>query len=141
MKVVRGDADRSDKKEPLVAQLGELEHAIMDVLWSAPDPLTAREARDALAARDLAATTVLTVLSRLEDKGLVARDRSERAHRYRPTDARDVHVAALMRQALDSAPDSDAALARFADAVTDDEAEALAGALDEAMRRRGKHAG
>lgn len=120
-----------------MTRLGELEHAIMDVLWSASDPLTARETRDALADRDLAATTVLTVLSRLEDKGLVNRDRSERAHRYRPTDARDVHVAALMRQALDTAPDADAALARFADAVTADEAAALAEALDEAMRRRG----
>lgn len=119
-----------------MARLGELEHAIMDVLWAAPEALTAREVRDALTDRDLAATTILTVLSRLEGKGLVTRDRSNRAHRYRPTDDRDVHVATLMRQALDTAPDADAALARFADAVSPSQAEALAGALEEAMRRR-----
>lgn len=119
-----------------MARLGELEHAIMDVLWATTESLTARDVRDALADRDLAATTILTVLSRLEGKGLVMRDRSARAHRYRPTDGRDVHVATLMRQALDTAPDSDAALARFADAVTPQEAAALAEALDEAMRRR-----
>lgn len=119
-----------------MARLGELEHAIMDVLWAAFEPLTAREVRDGLTDRELAATTILTVLSRLEGKGLVVRDRSSRAHRYRPTDGRDVHVAALMRQALDTAPDADAALARFANAVSPSEAAALAEALDEAMRRR-----
>jgi predicted transcriptional regulator len=119
-----------------MARLGELEHAIMDVLWAAPVPLTARAVRDALTDRELAATTILTVLSRLEGKGLVVRDRSSRAHHYRPTDGRDVHVATLMRQALDTAPDADAALARFADAVTPAEAAALTEALDEAMRRR-----
>lgn len=119
-----------------MARLGELEHAIMDVLWGGDGPLTAREVRVALTHRDLAATTVLTVLSRLESKGLVMRDRSNRAHRYRPTDDRDVHVASLMRQALDTAPDADAALARFADAVTRKEAAALADALDEALSRR-----
>ncbi|HZE41834.1 MAG TPA: BlaI/MecI/CopY family transcriptional regulator [Stackebrandtia sp.] len=119
-----------------MARLGELEHAIMDVLWSAPRPQTAREVRDALTERDLAATTILTVLSRLEGKGLVERDRSNRAHRYRPTAERDVHVAGLMRQALDSAPDATAALARFADAVTPSEAAALTEALEEAMKRR-----
>lgn len=119
-----------------MARLGELEHAIMEVLWSVPEPQTARQVRDALTDRDLAATTILTVLSRLEAKGLVTRDRSSRAHRYQPADAREVHVAALMRQALDSAPDADAALARFADAVTAQEAAALTEALDEAMRRR-----
>ncbi|MFD0558841.1 BlaI/MecI/CopY family transcriptional regulator [Stackebrandtia endophytica] len=124
-----------------VARLGELEHAIMDALWASDEPMTARDVRDALAERDLAATTILTVLSRLENKGLVSRDRSARAHRYRPTDSRDVHVASLMRQALDSAPDADAALARFADAVTPHEAAALAEALDEAMRRRGTRGG
>ncbi|HIV57411.1 MAG TPA: BlaI/MecI/CopY family transcriptional regulator [Candidatus Stackebrandtia faecavium] len=119
-----------------MARLGELEHAIMNILWTGTEPLTAREVREQLSDRDLAATTVLTVLSRLESKGLVVRDRSSRAHRYRPVDGRDVHVASLMRQALDSAPDSDAALARFADAVTPSEAAALTDALEEAMARR-----
>ena len=113
----------------------------MDVLWSAPRPLTAREVRTAMPDRDLAATTILTVLSRLEAKGLVARDRSQRAHRYSAVDGRDAHVVELMRQALDTAPDSTAALARFAGSVSPSEAEALAEALGEAMLRRRKEGG
>ncbi len=120
-----------------MARLGELERAVMDVLWAAPAGSTARDVVDALPERDLAATTVLTVLSRLERKGLVARDRDGRAHRYRPVGSREDHVAALMREALDSAGDRAAALARFADQVDVADAAALADALDEAVRRRG----
>lgn len=95
----------------------------MEILWAAePSPqsvpgahpaLTARDVQDALADRDLATTTVLTVLSRLERKGLVSRERDGRAHRYRAVASREDHVAELMRDALDGAPDRGAVLARF----------------------------
>lgn len=120
-----------------MARLGELERAVMDVLWSAPGSCTAREIVTALPDRDLAATTVLTVLSRLERKDLVARDRDGRAHRYRPTASREEHAVSLMREALDTAADRSAALASFARQVSPGEAEALADALGEALRRRG----
>ncbi|WP_018352862.1 BlaI/MecI/CopY family transcriptional regulator [Longispora albida] len=119
-----------------MARLGELEHSVMEVLWSAGGPCTAREILDALPGPELAATTVLTVLSRLERKGLVGRDRDGRAHRYRAVAGREDHVAALMREALDGASDRGAALARFADQVDPDDAAALASALAEAVRRR-----
>ncbi|MGA8112955.1 MAG: BlaI/MecI/CopY family transcriptional regulator [Actinocatenispora sp.] len=119
-----------------MARLGELERAIMEVLWSTPEACTARDIVDALAARDLAATTVLTVLSRLERKHLVDRDRDGRAHRYRPTASREEHAASLMREALDTAADRHAALATFASQVSPGEAEALVGALAEAVRQR-----
>ena len=86
-----------------MARLGELERAVMDVLWSANGSCTAREIVAALPDRDLAATTVLTVLSRLERKDLVERDRDGRAHRYRPVASQGEHAAALMREALDTA--------------------------------------
>lgn len=85
----------------------------MDALWAASGPLTAREVQDALAGRDLATTTVLTVLTRLERKDLVTRAKEGRAHRYRPTASREDHIATLMRDVLDAAPDRGAALARF----------------------------
>ncbi|GIG68947.1 BlaI/MecI/CopY family transcriptional regulator [Phytomonospora endophytica] len=119
-----------------MARLGELERAVMEVLWTAGRPVTAREVVDALPDRSLAATTVLTVLSRLEHKGFVARDRNGRAHHYRPVAGREEHVAALMREALDTASDRGAALARFAEEVSPTEAAALADALTEAVRRR-----
>ena len=54
------------------ARLGELEQAVMDHLWSAPEPQTVRQVHEALSARrDLAYTTVMTVLQRLAKKNLV----------------------------------------------------------------------
>jgi predicted transcriptional regulator len=116
--------------------LGELERAVMEVLWSADGPLTARAVAQALPARALAQTTVLTVLSRLEKKGVVARNRSGRAHRYAAVASREDHVAELMRDVLGTAPDKTAALARFVGSVSEDEAAALAEALERARQRR-----
>ncbi|MGH3546374.1 MAG: BlaI/MecI/CopY family transcriptional regulator, partial [Mycobacteriales bacterium] len=93
--------------------LGELERAIMEVLWHAGALCTAKDVQDALVGRDdrdLATTTVLTVLGRLERKGLVHRERSGRAHNYRAVATREDHIAELMNDALGTAPDRTAAL-------------------------------
>jgi predicted transcriptional regulator len=121
-------------------RLGELERAVMDVLWGAPAPVTAREVAGALTSRELALTTVLTVLSRLETKGYVRRTRDGRAHHYEPTATREDHVAVLMHEVLGAATDRNAALARFAGQVSREDAEALQSALAEALHRSGKGA-
>lgn len=102
----------------------------METLWAAAMPLTARDVQDALATRDLATTTVLTVLGRLERKGLVTRERDGRAHRYHAVASREDHVAELMRDALDAAPDRGAVLARFLGTIPEDERLALRDLLD-----------
>lgn len=102
----------------------------MDALWAAPEPMTAREVQDALAERDLATTTVLTVLGRLERKGLLARAKDGRAHRYRPRASREDHIAELMRDVLDAAPDRGAALASFLGSVPPDDRSTLRDLLD-----------
>jgi predicted transcriptional regulator len=121
-----------------MARLGELERAVMEVLWSAEGPRTAREVADSLANRELAKTTVLTVLSRLESKGRVQRNRDRWAHTYTPTATREDYIAELMDEALGDASDRTAALVRFAGRVSPEEAAALSGALDQALRRSGK---
>lgn len=118
-----------------MARLGELERAVMEVLWRADGPRTAREVADALAGRDLAKTTILTVLSRLEAKGRVARNRDAWAHTYLPTAVREDYIAEMMSEALGDAADRTAALVRFAGRVSAAEAVALSDALDEALRR------
>jgi predicted transcriptional regulator len=112
-----------------VPHLGELEQAVMGVLWAAPGPVTAKAVCDELGDRTLAVTTVLTVLSRLERKAMVRRHRDDRAHTYVPTASREEHVAELMREALGTADDRDAALARFVTAATEDEIDVLRRAL------------
>ena len=89
------------------ARLGELEQAVMDHLWSSPEPQTVRQAHESLSThRDLAYTTVMTVLQRLAKKNLVVQHRDDRAHRYAPTHGRDELVAGLMVDALDQAADT-----------------------------------
>ena len=119
-----------------MANLGELERSVMELLWSTDAALTANDVRDALATgedagRAVATTTVLTVLSRLEHKGFVTRDRGMRPHRYRALLSREEHTAELMREVLDQSSDRDAALARFVGTVSDGEAATLRRLLDE----------
>ena len=61
------------------------------------------------------------VLGRLERKGLVTRERDGRAHRYRAVGSREDHVAELMNDALGTAADRTAALARFVGSIPPEE--------------------
>ncbi|WP_045879619.1 BlaI/MecI/CopY family transcriptional regulator [Pseudofrankia sp. DC12] len=113
-----------------MARLGDLERSVMDVLWDSVGWLTAREVAARLHhERDLAYTTVLTVLERLERKGFVQRQRAARAHRYKAADAREAVVADAMLEALGTADDRGSALVRFVGAVSAEEAEILRRAL------------
>lgn len=116
-----------------MATLGELERAVMDLLWGTQEAMTANSLRDSLAlapegtteGKELAVTTVLTVLSRLEKKGLVERERDTRPHRYRAVTSREDHTAELMHEVLVTAPDREAVLARFIGSVSESEASTL----------------
>jgi predicted transcriptional regulator len=112
-----------------VNRLGELERAIMDVLWENHDRLTVRQVSERLTERDLAHTTVMTVLDRLAKKGFARRERDGRAWRYRAAETREAYVTELMLNALDQTGDRQAALARFARSVSETEAAALRRAL------------
>jgi predicted transcriptional regulator len=76
--------------------LGSLESEIMEVLWGARRPLTVREALDALndnRTPPLAYTTVLTVMSRLAEKGALTRTTRGRGHAYEPAAADEAALA------------------------------------------------
>ncbi|WP_348650296.1 BlaI/MecI/CopY family transcriptional regulator [Verrucosispora sp. WMMA2044] len=116
-----------------MTRLGDLERAVMDVLWDTvpgtSDGVTVREVADALDGRELAYTTVMTVLDRLAGKGMVQREREGRAWRYRAAASREAYIAQLMLDALDLGGSRDAALVRFARSVTGTEADVLRAAL------------
>lgn len=77
-----------------MALLGELEQAVMDVLWQRGEPLTVRDVHELLAAqRELAYTTVMTVLDRLAKKDIVERELDGRAWRYTAAKSRAAMVA------------------------------------------------
>ena len=101
----------------------------MEVLWQSPDPMTVRQVGTCLTDRDLAHTTVMTVLDRLAKKSFARRERDGRAWRYRAAETREAYVTELMLSALEQTGDRQAALARFARSVSETEAAALRRAL------------
>lgn len=107
-----------------MATLGDLERSVMERLWASPAPLSAYDIQESLGG-DRAATTVLTVLSRLEKKGFVERERAARPHRYRAIASREDHMADLMHEVLGASSDRVAVLERFVGQVSPSDAEAL----------------
>jgi predicted transcriptional regulator len=103
----------------------------MDELWRSPEPCSVREVHAALTKdRELAYTTVMTVLDRLAKKGFVQRASSGRAYVYSPVQTREAMIADVMHDALDNGePDRTAALVAFVDRVTPEEAETMRAAL------------
>ena len=94
--------------------LGDLERDVMAQLWAATGPLTVRQVHERLNQdRDLAYTTVMTVLDRLAKKDVVTRQKADRAYLYAPAQSREEMTASVMLDALSSSPDQDAALAYF----------------------------
>jgi predicted transcriptional regulator len=94
---------------------GALELEILATLWAEPAPMTAAEVQHRLRAggHDLAYTTVLTVLTRLHDKGELERSSQHRAHLYRPAHEQAEAVADQMSRALSRGPDRTAVLRAF----------------------------
>jgi predicted transcriptional regulator len=93
-------------------QRGDLEHEIFTILAAAERPMTAAEVREALDPA-LAYNTVLTVITRLHDKGEVTRAPAGRAYAYQAVTDRATLTAWRMQQLLDADDDRAAVLARF----------------------------
>jgi len=106
----------------------------MTQLWDAGEPLTVRQVHERLSRqRDLAYTTVMTVLDRLAKKGVVSQQRADRAYRYAPAQTREEMTAAVMLDALTASEDQDAALAYFVGQLPPG---ALAAVIEAATKKR-----
>lgn len=114
------------------SMLGTLEYPIMRALWS-QFPLRVGDVLERLNAdrpddERLAYTTVMTVLSRLHDKGIVDREKQGRSYRYRPRFTEDELVRELSRGEVQRLVDQygQVALAQFATALQDADPDLLA---------------
>jgi predicted transcriptional regulator len=121
---------------------GALEAEIRAILREADGPLTPGEVRERLAQRqpggsppssetpadgprgELSYSTVVTIVSRLHAKGLLARQRAGRGFTYTPLDDASL-AASRMSQALGSERDHDAVLSRFVSGLSSRDAELL----------------
>lgn len=94
---------------------GALEAEVLAVLRAAQAPLSPGQVRERLAIRpqgELSYSTVVTIVSRLHAKGLLARERAGRGFAYTPVDAASL-AAGQMSRALDTGADRRAVLTSF----------------------------
>jgi predicted transcriptional regulator len=129
------------RKKGLRKILGDLEADVMEAIWARGEA-TVHDVHERLAAadRELAYTTVMTVMSRLVDKGLLGRRKDGVAYVYMPSASKEEFtrrtVGTVLSELLDdfTAP----AMSQFVDLVGEqDESaiEALAKAIEEKRRR------
>lgn len=111
-------------------QLGQLEAAVMARVWSWERPVLVREVLEDLQhEREIAYTTVMTVMDNLHRKGFLTRERDGRAYRYTAAQTREEHTAVVMEDALASGGDRSAALMHFVQQIDDEELAALRSVL------------
>lgn len=83
-------------------RLPDTELDVMNVLWASPQPMTGAQVTQALAqAHGWAATTVLTLLQRLETKGFVQRQKQGRGYLYSAAVAQQEYLPRESRTILD----------------------------------------
>jgi predicted transcriptional regulator len=117
-----------------MARFGDLEAAVMDLMWSAGGPVRVRWVADQINRdRHLAFNTVQTVMENLFRKGWLTRRKDGQAYRYATVRSRENYVAGLFREALTAAPDPTATLVRLVmEELQPAEAAQLRRALDRA---------
>lgn len=103
---------------------GELESGVLAALWAADEPLTARQVLERLPG-DLAYTTVLTILSRLHDKGMLVRQPAGRGYAYAPVRDEASDTAVRMHGLLERGSDREAVLTRFVNELSPEDEQLL----------------
>lgn len=115
---------------------GQLESDVMQLLWAADEPLTAKQLQAGFGDDAPAVTTLLTVLERLRRKGLVARSDARTNITFTAARSESDHAVASMLSSLQSTGDREAVLLRFAGDLDSEDAELLRRALAGRSRRR-----
>ncbi|RSM87480.1 BlaI/MecI/CopY family transcriptional regulator [Kibdelosporangium aridum] len=117
--------------------LGDLESAVMAVLWESDEPVKVRDVLDNLSTgKKLAYTTVMTVLDNLYRKGWVHRELDGKAYLYQPAISREEAATRALRDVIDASGDAEAVLMHFASSVSDREREILRSGLRKKARGR-----
>lgn len=110
----------------------------MSRVWSWERAVLVREVLEDLQRdREIAYTTVMTVMDNLHRKGFLRRERAGRAYSYTAAQTREEHTAALMEEVLASSSDRSATLMHFVQHIDDKELGKLREMLDEQRGKRG----
>lgn len=89
------------KKSKLEKPFTEVELEIMNAIWGLGD-CTVKDVQSTLqATRELAYTSVATMMKILEQKGVLISSKSDRAHTYQPLISREEYMSASLRHLAD----------------------------------------
>ena len=119
--------DQAGSQGAIRRAAGALEAEILGILRAAGEPLSPGEVRERIAAGEqhaLSYSTVVTIMSRLYDKGLLARQRAGRGFSYTAVDEASL-AAHRMSSALGSGIDRGAVLSRFVSGLSGRDARLL----------------
>lgn len=107
-------------EEKIGKVLGELESEVMEIIWQSKEPVSVRTVTQNLQKkRQIAYTTIMTIMGRLTDKGLLKRTSSGKAYNYQPVYSKDKFLTRVTRQIIKNfiANFGETAVAHFAEEV------------------------
>jgi predicted transcriptional regulator len=120
--------------------LGDLETAVMELLWTEPGQTVTEVERRLLQSRAIAHTTVLTTLDRLHRKGYLRRQKRGKAFVYTPRHSREEFERGMAEEVLGAllGQFGTPALSAFVDLVVEDSSalERLEAMIREKRRER-----
>jgi predicted transcriptional regulator len=99
----RRSTRQRESEDPVARYLGVLQAQVMDIYWGRKSA-TVREALEAMNGprrKKLAYTTVLTLVTRLWQRGLLEREAEGRGFRYRAAKSREALLGELSEELID----------------------------------------
>ena len=88
-------------KRGLGKVLGHLEAAVMDIMWLQGESSVRDVYEILLRDREIAYTTVMTIMSRLADKNILLKEKKGLAYVYRPACTRDEFARNVVTEVID----------------------------------------
>ena len=110
---------------------GELESEVLSCLWDRPAGLSSQQILALIGDDDIKVTTILTVLSRLEDKGLITKSAGPgRGYIFQALNTREQHTANALIELLGKTGNPAEVFSHFAGGLTAKQLKDLRAALD-----------
>lgn len=116
------------KQKGLHRFLGETEAEIMEIIWRMEGASVRDVHEELLLSREIAYTTVMTIMARLADKKLLVKEKVGSAYFYTPICSEDEFTKTLIGEVIDGLLEdySDQAFAHFLGRIKKDDEEKLA---------------
>lgn len=137
MSLKRLFTDFKPSQQGLGKVLGHLEADVMEIIWG-QGKVSVRDVYEQLKLdREIAYTTVMTIMSRLADKKLLQKEKAGNAYLYSPVVSRDDFTKSMVREVLDGLMEdyADVAFAHFINKI-DKEDDNKISELEELIRQR-----